>query len=485
MLDFRKIFIILFILLTGFVEKAFALDIVYPKTSSVNIFAPSIFIVGNTNSKAKLTVNRNPVKVYPDGSFVVVVPLNRYKNTFVLNSKTTNKTERKVITVIKSQPQTKTATSSYIPFATNEKKYAKVEVNNTPIRTGANDNATRLTHLSTGTGIYLDGKKGNFYKVNLGDDYNCWVKQDFVTPLLNVNERAIAKIEKAQVQEDADFKYLAMNLTMPVAYQIKESENDVSLTLFGIEKNEMFLNGMQAQNIFPTVILDTQTGGNMTLRFASKDKIWGYDCKYKDNELILRIRKKPALIPGYPLKGITIALDAGHGGKELGAVGPTRVAEKYINYKIAKKLEYELKRAGANVVQIREGDVYMSLSDRQNAVQNSNALIALSIHANSLPDGQNPYIKHGTSVYYYNDSSKELADTLRKSMITGMNTKDDGIHQASFAMNRSTAPLSVLVETAYMINPVEYAQLQKNSFQETIAKSIRSGLEQYLINNAK
>ncbi len=485
MLDFRKILFVLFILLTGIINKAFALDVVYPKTSTVNIFAPSTFIVGNTDAKAKLTLNGKPVKVYPDGSFVVVVPLNNYKNSFILRSKSANKYERKVITVTKAKPQARTASTKYIPFQTNEKKYAKILADNIPIRTAPSDNATRLTHLSTGTGVYLDGKKGNFYKVIFGDEYNCWIKQNYVNLLINTNERTIASIDKANVYEDNDAKYLTMALSMPVAYQVKEAGNDISLTLFGINKNETFLKGMQAQKIFPTVILDSHTGDNMTLRFASQDKIWGYECKYINNELVLKIRKKPTLIPDYPLKGITIALDAGHGGKELGAVGPTRVAEKDINYKIAKKLEYELKRAGANVVQVREGDVYMSLAERQTAAQNSNALIALSIHANSLPDGQNPYIKHGTSVYYYNESSKELADTIKKSMTTSMSTKDDGTNKASFAMNRSTAPLSVLIETAYMINPIEYAQLQKNSFQETVAKSIREGLEQYLINNAK
>lgn len=484
MLDLRKILITVFILLTGIIQKAYALDIVYPKTSNVSIFAPSTFIVGNTNKKAKLTLNGNPVKIYPDGSFVVVVPLKSYKNTFILRSKSPDKYERKVIIITKAKPQHKVSASTYIPFSTNEKKYATVTGDNTPVRIAPNNNATRLTHLSTGTGIYLEGKKGDFYKVNLGDDYNSWIKQDFVKPLLNVNERTLANIDKANVYEDNDFKYLSMELTMPVAYQTVENGNDISFTLFGIDKNEMFLKGMQVQKIFPEVILDSCTGGNMTLRFP-QDKVWGYDCKYSDNKLVFRIRKKPTLVADYPLKGITIAIDAGHGGKELGAIGPTRVAEKDINYKIAKKLEYELKRAGANVVQIREGDVYMSLSDRQKAVQESNALIALSIHANSLPDGQNPYIKHGTGVYYYNNSSKELANMIKKSMIVNMQTKDDGIHQASFAMNRSSAPLSLLIETAYMINPVEYSQLQKNSFQDTIAKSIRSGLELYLMNNAR
>ena len=122
----------------------------------------------------------------------------------------------------------------------------------------------------------------------------------------------------------------------------------------------------------------------------------------------MKIRKPPEIIKENPVKNISIAIDAGHGGEDAGAIGPTGVKEKEINLDIAKKLEKLLKESNANVIMTRTEDCNTDLYARPKTAKENNALIMVSIHANALPDGGDPYEKHGTSVFYYNKESKEL-----------------------------------------------------------------------------
>ena len=62
-----------------------------------------------------------------------------------------------------------------------------------------------------------------------------------------------------------------------------------------------------------------------------------------------------------------------------------------------------------------------------------------------------------------------------------MNIKDNGNRKSSFALNRSTNPVSILVEVAYMLNPEEYILLRNETFRENVAKSIKKSLEEYIL----
>ena len=140
---------------------------------------------------------------------------------------------------------------------------------------------------------------------------------------------------------------------------------------------------------------------------------------------------------------------------------------------------------GAKVILSRADDTCVPLYDRVKMMQESDALISLSIHANALADGADPYVKHGTSVFFYNRESVELAKTLRDVITNKLGTKDDGVGMHSLVMTRPTMPLSVLIEVAYMIHPDEYKLLLDENFRQKAAESIRDGVKEYLLNSVK
>lgn len=153
--------------------------------------------------------------------------------------------------------------------------------------------------------------------------------------------------------------------------------------------------------------------------------------------------------------------------------------EKDITLSIAKNLEAELKKRGAHVFMTRFNDIYTGLKDRVNIANKHESVVFVSIHGNALPDGMDPNKISGTSIYYYYNQSKPLADILLNTMTAQLGTNNDKVRQASLAVVRNTNALSVLIETAYLINPDDNAKLINPEFQKNCAKAIADGLEEY------
>ena len=281
--------------------------------------------------------------------------------------------------------------------------------------------------------------------------------------------------------DDKLYTYIKTPLSFAVPYKITETDTGLTLDLYNIKENP------SDTKIFPpTETIKSFAINNVALENKStyfielNNKLWGYDVYYENNCLVLKIRKAPQIDSKMPLKNITIAIDPGHGGDEYGAVGPTGVKEKDINLDISLKLKEMLEKAGATVVMTRTSDCNIELYERTKLAKKSDALILLSIHANALADGADPYKKHGTAVFYYNKESFELAKTLKNTLVSELSTFDDGVSNYSLVLTRPTMPLSVLIEVAYMIHPEEYALLLDENFRQKAATSIKNGLENYL-----
>lgn len=476
---------LLFVLLLPLtVTNVGALEIIYPKKNPSFINAKSTFFIGNTKPNSNLTINNTSVKVWDDGSFVQVVPLVEGENSFAIKSELNNE-KKEIIFLIKKNKATiqPTTANEYNPLGQGEYLYSNILKDDTPLRSAPDENAQRLTHLSKGTVLLLEGKKGSYYKVNLGDTSTAWINEKHVTICSQINERILSSICETKFGDDKYFNYLKLNLNLQTPYKVVENGNNLELTIYGVKLNKDFIDKLNTQKTFESVKIKSTENGNIVLEFLSTDRLWGYDCLYEENNLVFKKRRTPSINKCRPLEGQIIAIDAGHGGVDAGAIGPTGEKEKTVNFDITKKLEEELKKAGAQAVVTRIDDTNVDLIERVNIAKRNNALISVSIHANALADGGDPFVKHGTSAFYYNQESKELAYTLKNQLLQDLGTFDDGSSKASFVLTRATTPLSVLIEVAYMIHPEEYQLLLNDSFRQKAATSIKNGLEKYMLNS--
>lgn len=348
----------------------------------------------------------------------------------------------------------------------------KTTFDKAPIRVENNTNAARFTHLRKGISLNATGIYGNFYKVNLGDDNTYFIEKQYV------EEEGLLKpskyvIKNYKIKEDEDFYTLKIKFNEVPVYQAFEGDRGLNFNLFSISKSIK----PRESDIFKV----GRMGSTVNFSFLPEQPLIGYGVEKEGNHLILKIRKLPEIDKEQPLKGMKIVVDAGHGGNEPGAAANGTV-EKNLNLQIAKKLAAELENVGAKVYMTRDKDEFVGLYERVDFAKNKDALVLLSIHANSLPNPKDYNKKHGVGVYYYNKQSKPLAAELQRGLLGATGFKDDGVNYASFALTRPTEMLSVLIETGYLIHPQEAKMLNDSALQNKIARGIVSSLEGYFRN---
>lgn len=433
---------------------AFALDIVYPKINPVLINASSTFFIGS--AKDNLKINGIDVPVAQNGAFAQVVPLNLGENNFEITSNNESIKFKIVRPKLIAACQKSSPLIEYPVMGNFYVKNDNVPIRFTPFDSGIN----RLTHLPKGMQLLINAEKGNFYRVYLNSCLSGWIlKSDVEQKDNQASNFALTTIKEFKAKENDEFLIYEFELDKQTPFILKE-ECGLTLQLFNVA---------------------TQPDNTYTLNVPVK-KIFGYDAFYEGNKFILKVRKVPSVNAEKPLKNIVVVVDAGHGGNEQGAIGCCGDKEKDINLVIAKELRKELDVRGANVYMTRNEDVDLSLSDRVKFAKEKNAAILISIHANALPDGADPIKNRGTSIYYYHNQAKALAENILNSMTTQLGTQNDKVRQGSLALVRPTSSVSILIEVAYIINPDDYALLLDKNFQTNCAKAIADGIENYLKN---
>lgn len=233
--------------------------------------------------------------------------------------------------------------------------------------------------------------------------------------------------------------------------------------------------------------------------------------------------------PRAPPQPLIVAIDAGHGGEDPGAVGRRyRTREKDVTLAVARELARLVNQApGMRAVLIRDGDYYIGLRQRFQKARRARADVFLSIHADAVPGGH----ARGSSVYALSERgasgamAKFLADRENASDLIGgvsLNDKDDvlakvlldlshtktiqdslllggdmlvalrrigpvhqpRVAQAGFAVLKAPDIPSVLVETAFLSNPTEEKKLRTPAFQRSLAQGILIGVKRFTARQA-
>jgi N-acetylmuramoyl-L-alanine amidase len=211
---------------------------------------------------------------------------------------------------------------------------------------------------------------------------------------------------------------------------------------------------------------------------------WGHDIDYANGMLRVKIRRPPSkLSRDSVLSGLTIAVDAGHGGDSKGAVGATGALEKDITILIARHLESILKSKGAKVVLTRRENEGPSSNERIERIIRSGAQLLVSVHCNSVSESADPLATNGVSTYYRHIGFQSLSQSIYEKMLT-LNLQQFGIVGSfNFVLNSLTQMPNVLVETAFLSHPEDEMLLLDDGFRKKIASQITAGLEDFMRKN--
>ncbi|MGZ4959042.1 MAG: N-acetylmuramoyl-L-alanine amidase [Methylomonas sp.] len=231
---------------------------------------------------------------------------------------------------------------------------------------------------------------------------------------------------------------------------------------------------------------------------------------------------KPERVKVNKAKGrdIVVAIDAGHGGKDVGAQGLNGTQEKDVVFAIAKRLEGMVNsQPGMKAVMIRKGDYFVKLHERVRLARAAKADLFVSIHADAFEDPT----AHGASVYTLSnkgassESARFLADSENASDLAGgvsLDDRDDtlasvlldlsqtaakeasqnignkvlrhvksvghlhrsAVQKAGFVVLKSPDIPSILVETAFISNPQEEQRLNTSAYQNKMASAVFGGI---------
>jgi N-acetylmuramoyl-L-alanine amidase len=174
-----------------------------------------------------------------------------------------------------------------------------------------------------------------------------------------------------------------------------------------------------------------------------------------------------------------IYIDAGHGGRDPGAIG-NGIQEKDVVLPISLDLGRALQSMGYSVYYTRTNDVEVDLEPRVASAESVNADLFVSIHANSLAS-RNTGV-NGVETFHARGSAvgKELAEYVQSQIIANTGATDRSVKAAGFYVIARTSMPAILIETGFVTNPTEAANLNNPSYQKRMAEAIARGIDQFM-----
>lgn len=199
----------------------------------------------------------------------------------------------------------------------------------------------------------------------------------------------------------------------------------------------------------------------LTLAYDS-GALWGWGVDYTGEGTVITLRRPPQLSsgPAKPLEGLTVLLDPGHGGDDLGAVGPAGAdgaCEKDLNLAAANAAAARLRQMGAAVELTRTGDTFPTLAQRSELLRQTKPDIFVSVHHNSMPLDRDLWGTSGVECYSFYPSGQALAGYLTAEVSACTGRADRGAKEDYFYVTRSDLCPAVLLEVGFVPNPDEFA----------------------------
>ncbi len=259
---------------------------------------------------------------------------------------------------------------------------------------------------------------------------------------------------------------------------------------------------------------------------SSKKEIPKKEAENESKNQVFIAEKNETLIKTKRKKHKKIVLDAGHGGKDCGAMSANLVCEKDIVLEVVKFLHKELKKRGYSVLLTRDKDIYIDLVARTELANRKSADLFISVHANSIPKHSTSNA-HGIETYFLSTARSErarkvaeqenkddvnLMDYFSKSLfLNSLNTQrlivsnklaidvqygmlqsirknypdvvDGGVREGPFWVLAGALMPSILIEIGYNSHAIESKRIQSKPYQKILAKGIADGIDSFFSKN--
>ncbi len=335
----------------------------------------------------------------------------------------------------------------------------------------------KIGYIDSMVQLHVIGKVGNKYKVQLSKYRTAFIDDDAVQFLPQGSFTPESLTGSLKAYGDSMYDYVTINLTTKLPYQSFQliDPSKIVVDVFGASNNTNWItqleNTQEIKNVYYQQIEDEVYRVIIELKNVQH---WGHQIYYKGNSLVIKVKRQPADLS---LSKLIIAVDAGHGGSNNGASGPTGSLEKKLALAVALKLQKVLENEGAKVIMTRTTDKNFENLQRVLFYRDSVPDLLISIHLNSAAD---PIRVSGTSSFYRYIGFKKLSHSIHKRMLE-LGLKEYGnIGSFNFMLNSPIEYPNALVETLFISNPENEMKIMDENFQQQMAEKIAEGIKDFL-----
>ncbi len=363
-----------------------------------------------------------------------------------------------------------------------------VKVKNENSRLVYNLGAPRLggpirQELGPGVILKTSGKIGRNYRVRLSNTETGFIAADDVEPVSGSRIQPLYSVTSMTCGPSAGADVVSIPYLQPVPYEVYPDPDGKRLviTLFGAESASTWVTHRKGCVMIDKLTWEQSTPETYRVYVNLKtEDLWGYDLRPSGRSLVLRVKYPPSydLTGDKPLAGLKIAIEAGHGGSNTGAIGLSGLVEKEINLDLSFRLGDLCSAMGAEVVQVRDTDRDMALIEKRNIAIESGADMLISIHANA---GGRGYLSvAGTSTYWHNPFWSPLAQTIYDRLLETGLAEFGVVGSFNYTVTRASQLPAVLVEQAFMSHAEDEEKLADPEFRQLMAEKIYAGIVDYL-----
>lgn len=340
--------------------------------------------------------------------------------------------------------------------ASRLKQTGTVGVSSLNVRKTAAPNAQVVASLARNTHITILREQNDWYEIEAGHTKG-WVASYYIVTSQGSNAANEKSPSSSTSHQKAYIVYDGTNMRKSASTSAPIAERATKGTAYQI---------VRTQGDWYEVILSNGGTGYV----AS----WVVQTKKNSNEAP-RPQQDSSSGTG-SLKGKTIVLDPGHGGKDSGTIGADGAFEKNITIKTASLLAGKLRASGANVYVTRNDDTFISLQSRVATSHYRNADAFISIHYDSFMD---PSVRGSTAYYYQASKDQSLATNVHSEVAKRSQIPDKGVKFGDYFVLRENNRPSLLYELGYLSNPQEEAIIYSTSYQERVTEGMTEGLKKY------
>ena len=331
-----------------------------------------------------------------------------------------------------------------------------------------------------GTVIPVSGRSNAQVRLQLSRQSVAWVDASDVLPVRPGTPLPRAVAGSMRLVSDSGSVTLRVPLSRRVPFRVDETERSLVLRLYSSAADMDWIRYGGAGPFVRLVSFHQAAEDEVEIHIDLDQPVWGYRTRWSGNALLLQIRRRPAIEQGRgrPFRGRRIAIDAGH--PPAGSLGPMGITEAEVTLAVSRKLRSLLEERGADVVMIRDSESGLGLIERTEIAERSDAELLVSIHANALADGANPFANSGTTVFYDHPRSVGLALGINDALVRQLGFRDLGVARGDLHLARPTWMPAVLVEGLFMMIPEHEAVLFSEEGQWRYAHGVLEGIGSFL-----